>query len=175
LNRSTSVAWLLAMAVCGAPGSSVAADVYKVGYVDATKVFEESPQYEEAREGLKSEFTRRENEILAKQKELKTLEDKLNRDGDVMSASELKKLEREIISMRRRVKNSQDEFREDLTIRQNEEFNKLRLQVSEVVRQVGKDGNFDLVLTDGVVYFSKRVDISDKVLETLRERYKPSR
>lgn len=173
MNKTMGVAWLLAAALGGASGPALAE--YKVGYVDATKVFEESPQYEEAREGLKSEFTRRENEILGKQKELKKLEEKLNRDGDVMSESELSKLEREIITMRRRLKNSQDEFREDLTIRQNEEFNKLRRQVSEVVRQVGKDGKFDLVLTDGVVYFSKRVDISDQVLDTLRTRYKAGR
>ena len=152
----------------------LAAQDYKIGYVDATKVFEESPQYEAARESLKTEFTRRENDILAKQRQLKKLEDKLTRDSAVMSESELKRLEREILAQRRKLKSAQDEFREDLTLRQNDEFNKLRRQVAEVVRAVGKEEDIDLILSDGVVYHSKRIDISDRVLDRLKDRFRRS-
>jgi len=161
-------ALVMSLGLCGqAPAES-----FKIGYVDATKVFEESPQYEAARESLKTEFTRRENEILAKQKQLKKLEDELARDSAVMSQSEIQRLERDILSRRRKLKAQQDEFREDLTIRQNEEFNKLRRQVSEVVQEVGKSENIDLIISDGVAYHSKRVDISDKVLERLKAKAK---
>jgi len=156
----------LTIGLCG----HAVADSYKVGYVDATKVFEESPQYEAAREALKSEFTRRENEILAKQKQLKKLEDELSRDSAVMKESEVQRLERDILSRRRKLKALQDEFREDLTLRQNEEFNKLRRQVSEVVQEVGKSENIDLIVSDGVAYHSKRIDISDMVLERLKAK-----
>ena len=157
--------------VIGATGA-VAAESYRIGFVDATKVFEESPQYAAAREELKNEFTRRENDVLAKQKQLKTLEDKLSRDSAVMNETEIKRLERDIISHRRKVKAAQDEFREDLTLRQNDEFNKLRRQVTEVVQEVGKEENIDLILSDGVVYHSKRIDLSDQILERLREKFK---
>jgi outer membrane protein len=157
-------ALVLVWGLCG----QAMAQEFKIGYVDATKVFEESPQYEAARDALKAEFTRRENEILAKQRQLKKLEDEFARDSAVMSESEIRRLERDILSRRRKLKAAQDEFREDLTIRQNEEFNKLRRQVSEVVQDVGKRENIDLILSDGVAYHSKRVDISDMVLERLK-------
>jgi outer membrane protein len=146
----------------------VSAESYRIGFVNATKVFEESKQYKAARDRLQTEFSRREKELLADQKQLKQLEEKLQRDGAVMSESELKRLERDILSRSRKLKNAQTEFREDLNLRQNEEFKKLRTQIREVIQEVGKKEGIDLIVSDGVVYFSKRIDISDLVLEKLK-------
>lgn len=148
---------------------SLSAEEYRIAFVNATKVFEESPQYQEARDRLQTEFSRREKELLSEQKQLKQLEEKLQRDGSVMSESEVKRLERDILSRSRKLKNSQTEFREDLNLRQNEEFKKLRQQVREVIQEVGKSEKIDLIVSDGVVYFSKKIDISDLVLEKLRK------
>ncbi len=148
---------------------SLYAENYRIAFVNATKVFEESPQYQVARDRLQTEFSRREKELLSEQKQLKQLEEKLQRDGSVMSESEVKRLERDILSRSRKLKNSQTEFREDLNLRQNEEFKKLRQQVREVIQEVGKAEKIDLIVSDGVVYFSKKIDISDLVLEKLRK------
>lgn len=151
-------------------GMDASAESYRIGFVNATKVFEESPQYAAARDRLQTEFSRREQDLLADQKQLKQLEEKLQRDGAVMSESEAKRLERDILSRQRKLKNSQTEFREDLNLRQNEEFKKLRTQIREVIQEVGKSEGIDLIVSDGVVYFSKRIDISDLVLEKLRKQ-----
>jgi outer membrane protein len=145
------------------------AEEYRIAFVNATKVFEESPQYQKARDRLQTEFSRREKELLSEQKQLKQLEEKLRRDGSTMSESEVKRLERDILSRSRKLKNAQTEFREDLNLRQNEEFKKLRQQVREVIQEVGKEEKIDLIVSDGVVYFSKKIDISDLVLKKLRK------
>jgi outer membrane protein len=145
-----------------------------IGYVDATKVFEQSPQYEAARKSLESEFARRDSDLVAQQKQLKKLQDKLTQDGALMSDAEAKNLERDILSRRRQLKSAQDAFREDFNLRRNDEFNKLRRVVSEVVQEVGKEQGIDMIFTDGVVYASKRVDISDLILERLKEKFTAS-
>ncbi|MCU7811307.1 MAG: OmpH family outer membrane protein [Candidatus Thiodiazotropha sp. (ex Notomyrtea botanica)] len=145
------------------------AEEYRIAFVNATKVFEESAQYKAARDRLQTEFSRREKELLSSQKQLKQLEEKLQRDGSVMSESEVKRLERDILNRSRKLKNAQTEFREDLNLRQNEEFKKLRQQVREVIQEVGKAEKIDLIVSDGVVYFSKKIDISDLVLEKLKQ------
>ncbi len=147
----------------------VSAETYRIGFVNATKVFEESEQYKEARDRLQTEFSRREKDLLSSQKQMKQLEEKLQRDGSVMSESEVKRLERDILSRSRKLKNAQTEFREDLNLRQNEEFKKLRAQIREVIQEVGKSEGIDLIVSDGVVYFSKKIDISDLVLEKLKK------
>ena len=148
---------------------SAFAEEYRIAFVNATKVFEESPQYKEARDRLQTEFSRREKELLSEQKQLKQLEEKLQRDGSVMSDSEVERLKRDILNRSRKLKNTQTEFREDLNLRQNEEFKKLRQQVREVIQEVGKAQKIDLIVSDGVVYYSKKIDISDQVLEKLRQ------
>ena len=174
LNKSRSfrvwvVGWLLLFSVAVS-----AQEGHSVGYVDATKVFEQSPQYEAARKALETEFARRDNDLVALQKQLKQLQEKLQQDGAVMSEAEVKRLERDIVSRRRKLKSAQDAFREDFNLRRNEEFNKLRRQVSEVVKEVGKEEGFDMIFSDVVVYASKREDISDRVLEQLKEKFSAS-
>jgi outer membrane protein len=80
-------------------------------------------------------------------------------------------LERDILSRQRKLKNARDEYRDELSLRQNEERNKLLRQVSEVVREIGKNEGYDLILTEGVAYFSKNVDLSDKVLSQLKKNF----
>lgn len=162
------MSWVASFFILFLMVGSVSAEDYRIGFVNATKVFEESEQYKEARDRLQTEFSRREKDILSNQKQLKQLEEKLQRDGAVMSESEVKRLERDILSRRRKLKNAQTEFREDLNLRQNEEFRKLRAQIREVVQEVGKAEGIDLIVSDGVVYYSKRIDISDLVLDKLK-------
>ena len=152
-------------------GSLFAAEM-RIGVVNANQIVEQSPQYDAVRKSLEKEFKRRDKDLVAKQKQLKTLEDKLARDGAVMSAAEVKRLEQDIRSRRRKIKSMSDEFREDLNIRRNEEFNKLLRKVSEVVHQIGEQENIDLILSEGVVYASKRVNLTEKVLNRLKQQYK---
>jgi len=155
-------------------GSLFAAEM-RIGVVNANQIVEQSPQYDAVRKSLEAEFKRRDNDLVAKQKQVKTLEDKLARDGAVMSAAEIKRLEQDIRSRKRKIKSMADEFREDLNIRRNEEFNKLLRKVSEVVHQIGEQENIDLILSEGVVYASKRVNLTEKVLNRLRQQYKGGR
>jgi outer membrane protein len=147
-----------------------AADM-KIGVVNVSKLLEESPQAERLRKKLESEFQRRSQDLLDQQKQLKKLGDKLTRDSAVMSDSEQTRLEQDIRARRRQLKAASDEFREDLNLRRNEESQKLRRQLTEVIHQLGKDENIDLIL-DNAVYASGRVNLTDKVLSRLRAQAK---
>ena len=151
------------------------AQEYRIGVVNANKIVEQSPQYDDVRKSLEAEFKRRNEDLVSKQKQLKQLEEKLARDSAVMSDAEVKRLEQDIRSRRRKLNNTRDEYREDLNLRRNEEFNKLLRQVSEVVHQVGEEEKIDVILSEGVVYASKRVDLTVTVLDRLKAQYKESK
>ncbi len=155
------------LAVANAAG----AEEVKIGVVDVSKLLEESPQAENLRKKLDSEFQRRSQDLLEQQKQLKKLTDKLTRDGAIMSDSEQTRMEQDIRARRRQLKSSSDEFREDLNLRRNEESQKLRRLLTEVIHQLGKDENLDLIL-DNAVYASGRVNLTDKVLARLRAQAK---
>lgn len=148
---------------------------FKVGVVDLNKVMEKSPQAEAISNSLKKEFQSRDQDLIAKAKQLKQLEDQLTRDAAVMSSEEAKRLENDIRSRRRQLTASRAEFREDANLRRNEAVNRLLRKVGEVVSQIGEEEQVDLILTDGVAYFNKRVDLTTKVLQRLEELHKASK
>lgn len=148
----------------------VNAEDYKLGAVNALRVLEQSPQAERARGVIEKEFAPRDKQLVAKQKEIKALEDKLAKDGAIMSETERSNLEREIINKKRDLKREQDEFREDFNFRRNEEFAKIQKEIVEAIQQVAKANNYDVVLSEGVIYASSKVDISGLVIEYLKKQ-----
>jgi outer membrane protein len=155
----------------GQAGTALAADEYKIAFVEVPRLLRESPQVEAVRKKLKQEFSRRNDDLIAKRDQMQKLEDKMQRDSAIMSEAERKRLERDIISRQRKLKAAQTEFQEDLSLRQNEELGKLRKVIGEVIVQLAKEEKFDLVMEAGVVYASDRANITDKVLERLRKQH----
>jgi outer membrane protein len=146
----------------------------KVGFVNISKVLDKAPQAESARESIEREFAPRDRELLDQQKQVREIEDKLVKNGAIMSASERQRQESEIRSMKREIRRLQDEFREDLNLRRSQELSKLQRKVTEVFQDLAKAERYDLVVTDGVIYAGERVDITDKVIGQLTAQFKKS-
>jgi len=144
----------------------------KVGVVDTVQLMEEAPQAKSAQAKIESEFSPREKELVKLQNSIRKLEDKLSRDGAVMSEKENSKLERKILSKRRELKRTQEEFRDDLNIRKNEVLKKLQQQMYEATVALAKEKHFDVILGQGVVYSNKRIDITELVLKRLKAKSK---
>lgn len=166
--------WSASVALLCVSGTLHAAD-FKVGFVNTAKVLEEAPQAEEARKKLESEFAPRDKALVDAQKALKQLEDKLSTDANVMSDAKRTDLERDILSHKREIKRSREEFREDFNIRRNEELGKLQRLVIQAIVALARDEKYDMIVGDNSVLFaSERVDITEKVLQRLRDEHKNS-
>jgi len=142
----------------------------KIGAVNAIRVLEQSPQADAARQLIEKEFASRDKQLVAAQKSLKAIEDKLAKDGAIMSESERKKLQRDYINKKRDLKRSQDEFREDFNFRRNEEFAKIQKNIILAIQQVAKENNYDVVLSEGVLYASPKADMSSLVIDYLKKQ-----
>jgi outer membrane protein len=160
---------LLLCALAVAP--ALAAQELKVGFVDTARLLKEAPQAEAARKKLESEFAPRDQKIVDMQTELKSLDDKQERTTQKIGESQRRQLERQIVSLRRDIKRAKEEFYEDLNIRRNEELAKLKEQIDKVVEALAREQEYDLIFSDYVEFASKRVDITDNVLEKLRSEF----
>ena len=145
---------------------------YKIGVVDPERVIEESPQYEAARQALHAEVADRERALREQQAKLEELKKNLERDAPLMSEEELARLQNDIRNRDRKLKYAKEEFQEDFALRQNELRTKLIAQVREVVQELAKEQKIDLIVSEGVVYFSERVDMSAQVIERLQSKAK---
>jgi outer membrane protein len=68
----------------------------------------------------------------------------------------------------RELQRQQVEFRDDLNLRKNEELAKLQRTVYQVISEMAKSDEYDLILSDGVVFASPSVDITSKILDRLQ-------
>ncbi len=168
MNNSHRLFWI-AVALAVAPfGASVAAD-YKIGVVNAPRVLEMAPQAEAARKKLEKEFATRDRDLVAAQKSLKALEDRLQKDGAIMSEDERARVERDIVNKRRDLKRDTTEFQEDVNFRRNEEMAKIQNEIGQAIVALAKEQGFDMVLGTGVVYASDKVDVTEAVIEKLKK------
>jgi outer membrane protein len=165
-----AVVWPWAIALLLLPGSALASD-YRIAVVDPNRVVEQSPQYEAARGALQREVEDRERILREQQEQISELQGRLEREGALMSEAEIQRLQNDIRSRTRKLKYARDEFQEDFALRQNELRTKLALQVREVIVEVAKEEKIDLVLSEGLVYFSPRIDISARIIERLKQEF----
>jgi outer membrane protein len=97
------------------------------------------------------------------------MEERLGKDEAIMSEKNLNDLRRDIMAKKRDLKRDQDEFREEYNFRRSEELDKLQKQIYKAIETLAKDMGYDLVVSDGVIVASERVDITDMVLKRLQE------
>jgi outer membrane protein len=140
----------------------------KIGFVDTARLLKDAPQADLARKKLEHEFAPRDEKIVTMQKRLKHLDDRQNKEIAVMSDATRRKLERDMIELKRDIKRAKEEFTEDFNLRRNEELTKLQKLITQMTVAVAKEDGYDIVLSDSVLYTSKRVDITDKILEKMR-------
>ena len=139
----------------------------KVGFVNIPAVLEKAPQAEKAKKRLEQKFSPRDKQLVAQQKEIQGMEEKMAKDASVMSDTERNNLEKDIQNKKRDAKRSQQEFSEDFNASRNEELGKLQRQIVEAVRAIAKEKNYDLLLTDGVIYANDQIDITAEVQKKL--------
>lgn len=154
--------------LCSVLSFPVAAEL-KIGFVNAIKVMDKAPQVESANRRLEREFAPRQRRLVSARKAIKTLEKRLTKNSSIMSESAARKLERSLRDKTRDFRRQQEEFREDYNIRRSEELKKIQKIITKVIQGLAKRESYDLILSDGVVWASKRIDITDKILRRLRK------
>lgn len=162
------VAMVLAATILPLAAEAYAAEM-KVGFVNTERVFREAAPALKAQKKLEKEFAAREQELQKMSKQAKELQAYLEREGVTISESERRNKERDLANLNRDFQRSQREFREDLNLRRNEELGSVHDRARKTIMEIAEKEKFDLVLEEAV-YFSPRIDITDRVLKALSDK-----
>ncbi len=141
--------------------------VARIGFVDIPYLIEKAPQALEAEQRLEAEFAPRHEELEAQRSELAELTAKLSDASLELPETDQLRLDRETRSLERRIKRSEQDFREELNIQKNTEFKKVRILVLEAIASFGKRNDYDLIVSDGVLFANERIDVTERILENL--------
>lgn len=138
----------------------------KIGFVDIPYLIDKAPQALEAESRLEMEFAPRQAELQIQRDELAEMTARLESETD-LSENESDPLERQARALERRLKRDERDFREELSIQKNNEFKKVRILVLEAIGQFGKSNHYDLIVSDGVLYANKSIDVTEEILDYL--------
>ena len=160
---------LITLISLGLVASAASAEAeMKIGFVNGQRVINESPQAIKAKKKLEKEFEKKDQELQKMAKQLQGMQEALEKNSTTMAESERRTKEREFNDLNRDFQRKQREMREDLSLRQNEEMASIYENVNKVIKKVAETEKFDLILQEAV-YFSPKIDITEKVIKALRD------
>ncbi len=165
----TRISLLIATVLFAAGAAAQAAD-YKIGFVNTERLFREAAPAKRAQQKLEREFAARDADLQRLTKQVRDLQQQLDKDGPTMGEAERRNKERDLANQTRDVQRMQREIREDINLRRNEELSGVQERANKVIQQIALDEKFDLILQDPVVYASQRIDITDKVIKALADK-----
>ena len=139
----------------------------RIGFVDIPYLIDRAPQALEAEKRLEAEFAPRQAELEMQRAELAGLSARLDDLDGELSDDERQQLDRETRALERRIKRSEQDFREELNIQKNDEFKTVRVLVLEAIASFGKQHDYDLIVSDGVLFANPRIDVTERILESL--------
>jgi outer membrane protein len=167
LKKTVLSLQLAALATCAfAVTSANAEEGAKVAFVNTERILRDAAPARAAQTKLEQEFARRDKEVQDLAARFKSLSEKLDKDAPILSDSDRQRRQRELSDLDKDFQRKQREFREDLNQRRNEELAVVLERTDKVIRQIAETEKYDIVFQDAV-YFSPRIDITDKVLKAL--------
>jgi outer membrane protein len=144
----------------------IAAQDFKIGFINTDRVFREANTAKAAQTKLEQEFSRREKDLAGQGDSLKAMSDKFERDAPTLSETQRASRQKQLVDQDRDFQRKRREFQEDLNARKNEELQAVLERANRIVKQVAEAEKYDLVLQEAV-YINPKHDITDKVLKAL--------
>ena len=157
------------MAQAQSPTSAVAA-APRIGYIDVKRLIDTAPQFIESKAKLEREFAKQNAQITADDAKLTALKQRYERDSAIMTKDNAEALKREIDATERDNKRRRDETRAEYNSRGAEEVNRNLRLINDTAIELARTQGYDMVVgSQAVLYASPRVDITDAVLQRLKE------
>lgn len=152
-----------------------AAEDTRIGYVDVQYLVDNSPQAKAASSDLEKKFGPQQQELQKQKQEFQRLQQKLQKDGLVMSESERTGIEQGLRELKREIERGQKDLREELNIQRNGILSEIQSAVLKSVKTLAQEEGFDLIVGQGALYASDAVNLTDKVLARMKEQFDAER
>ncbi len=148
-----------------------AADI-KIGVVDMSSLLQKSPQAQTASQDMAKKFDSRKKDLVSEQDKIKNMQDTLNKNGAVMSASQLQDAQAQLDELQRDFSRKQSDYMDDVNMERNAALSRLQQEVLKAVQEFAQAQKYNLIVGDGVFYKDNTVDVTDQVLAQMQKDYK---
>lgn len=140
----------------------------RFGVVDMARLVEEYSSIKGVQSILQEEFAAKDETLRALGLELKQAQD-LTIDIDLTDGTR-KENERKLLNLDREYARLAAEFRQDYNLRRNEELYKMQKEITDTILEYAEQNHYDLILESGMIYASDKLQLTDSILNVLRQK-----
>ncbi|HHL31388.1 MAG TPA: OmpH family outer membrane protein [Oceanospirillales bacterium] len=144
--------------------------IEKIGFVDMETLINNSPQINNARATISSEFEMQYADIEQKESDLEILENRITKDGAIMSLSELGGLQERARILERQLRRAKEDLKDAISIRNNQILKNIQDELKTIVKQYAIEHDYDAILINAILYVSDEMDITQEILQVLKEK-----
>ncbi len=144
----------------------------KVGVVSVERILTEAPQVDAVNTSMLERFGPQRDELQKGEQEITKLQENYKRNELVLTEDKLNELKKEIITKIQALKQKEAVLTQEVGTVRNQELAVLQQQVRGIIDDIAKKGKYDLILSEGVAYSSEKLDITDKVLDMMKNAFK---
>lgn len=146
----------------------------RIGYVDMKRLLDQAPQVQQAHDRLQAEFASRDAALEKEENRLEALRASLAKDRDTLDADKISDRQHEIDVLAGSVRRARERMQKELKDRSTQELDKSWQTISNAAVEYARSHNYDLLVPSPVIYASPKVDITDAILQKLRQENRPT-
>jgi outer membrane protein len=140
----------------------------KVGVIDLQQLLREAPQARALRESLETDLEQRKRTLAKEESAFAQKQEGFDREAPSFTPERREQTERELLAAQRELIRKRRQFEEELQARRMEGLREIDRSVTRVIRDLAEREGYDLILSEGVLYNSKRMDITAQVIRELQ-------
>lgn len=150
-------------------GSTAFADL-KIGVLDLNKVMMDSPQLAAAKAKLKSDFDKREKDILSAQQVFQKAVEDFSKNSATMKDADKKAAQDKIVAQQKKLQEDQAKFQNDLNTAQGTAMKDIVKKIEGIVNGIADKQKFDLILAKAGTAFNKPgLEITKDVIDQMKK------
>ncbi|MFH1903298.1 MAG: OmpH family outer membrane protein [Candidatus Omnitrophota bacterium] len=173
MKKLARIGFLVVAGLLFTGGVGRAEDV-KIGVVDVNKIFasyarvtENQAEFNKFREERQADVQKKAD---AAEKEIKPLQDKLDKGGKVMKKEEVEKITAEIEKKKQDILNLQREVYQELQTKNRDLVEARVKEIETAIGKLAKEKGYALVINkEAVLYFPETADLSDQIIAALNK------
>ncbi len=169
VKKLMKVAGLSLVVLTASLTATAAQAAQKIGYVNTAKIFQTMPQVQAVEKKLEKSGKDKKAELDKLKSQIDAKVDKLKRDGQLMSASDVDNAKIDIQSMQAKLEVKAKTYQADMNKVRQEEMKKIDSQIKEAIDKVAKAQGYDLVVNaQALVYATSSTDLTDAIIKELK-------
>lgn len=147
------------------------AQALKIGVFDIQRIMKESKTIEGYRRELSKNIEAKRKPLVNKENSVRTLEEKLRKDGEKLSLNERRTTEEKLANEAKELKRLREDIEIELQKMDRELTQKAFMDIGGVVKNIADKESYTIIFEKnaaGIVHFTDAVDITAKVLGQLK-------